>query len=105
LPHRILHCGNDVVALGPGSVQDLRQQSTLSGSDGTTVHEDIELALPPLLELDGQSQAIVNQRSETRCLARRGGSGVAIDDADAHRRKYSSAHESNTAARMPRAVR
>jgi hypothetical protein len=92
----LLHCrahgGDDLFTAGPGFVEDLRDQPTLTGGDRSPIHEDLELADPTLLEFDGQPHTIPDQRSETRCLCGRIGSCVAIDDSNIHGGEYSSGH-------------
>ena len=82
------HGSDDIVTARPGSVQQLGEQPTLAGSNSSTIHDDIELALPTLLELDRLAESFLDHRSETRCLCRGSGSCVAIHDSDGHVRKY-----------------
>ena len=77
--------------VGPGPIHELREQSALTGCDHSVIHDDLELAMPTLLEFDREPNGILDQRSETRCLRRRSRSRVAVDDSDAHNDQSSSA--------------
>ena len=66
--HRDPHRSDDLVFVGPGSVQELGEQPTLPGSDCSTVHDDVELAVPPFLEFDRCRKPVLDQSGETRRL-------------------------------------
>ncbi len=91
LLHRFAHSRYDVLGVRPGSAQELSEQSTLSGNDWSTVNDNVELPAPTLFELDGSSQSVMDQGSETRCLCGDCTSGLAVDDSDIHSEDYSSA--------------
>ena len=84
LLHRFAHSRYDVLGVRPGSAQELSEQSTLSGNDWSTVDDNVELPAPTLFELDGSSQSVMDEGSETRCLCGDCTSGLAVDDFDVH---------------------
>ena len=84
LLYRFAHSRYDVLGVRPRSAQELSEQSTLSGNDWSTVDDNVELPAPTLFELDGSSQSVMDEGSETRCLCGDCTSGLAVDDFDVH---------------------
>lgn len=82
--HCLAHSRYDILGVRPGSAQQLREQSTLSGNDQSAVDDDVELPLPTFLKFDGSTQSIMNEGSETRCLFGSRTSGLTVDDPDVH---------------------
>ena len=82
---RLANSRQDFFVVRPGPAQEFGEQSALSGKSSSTVHEDVELPSPTLLELDGCFQILTDESSETRCFLGSCSSGLAVDDSDCHR--------------------
>jgi len=72
----------------PGLAREFRDQPSLAGHDQAVIDQDVELSVPPLLHVDGDADLVADQRGVTRRVIGRGRSSRAIDDANAHGRKY-----------------
>ncbi len=88
---RFAHGCQDFLVARPRFAHKLGEQSTLSGNDQPSVHNDVELSKPALFELDGSPQRVLDEGSETRCLCGSCSSGLTVDDSDIHREDYTSA--------------
>ncbi len=82
--HGFAHSRYDVLGARPGPAQEHGKQSTLSGNDWASIHDEVELPSPTLFELDRRPQSVTDEGSVTRCLCGDRTSGPAVDDLDIH---------------------
>jgi hypothetical protein len=70
------------------AVHQLCDEATFAGSNDTTIHADVKLALSTLHEFDRDIQLFLDQGSETRCICGGRRSRLAIHDSDIHGEQF-----------------